>query len=396
MIRIERVYPGIVSRIGSVLIAIAILLSSPVSGSFAGRSRAKWARKATATIAGHRIIRIFDLTNSPIRPVGFDPGKLFQDRSGRYWVSGTMGSKNILSYDDTDQRWTTFSEERGEIPGSHFKSDALLPFEIKRMAQSKEGRLWLGDEHANALNKPLLTSFDGTRWERFEFPESAEASVKLGFARDADGTLWFWSGEELRSYDGKRWSPVTKVSEIFEESAPTKEPGGDWKKFQYQIFDAIQDRDKFWWFAMVSGIVRYDKRKNEWRRFPQIEPNFQIYEDKMGRIWFGDRQLVSVYDKGKDSVRNFRLSDYLPSDRCGYSPPALRCMYQDKRGQMLFGHACGLLCYSETSSSWNLVTFANLGISGYDEESNEVNDIMEDKNGRIWVSISNAIVVLEP
>jgi len=349
-------------------------------------------------VAGHRIIRVFSKSNSPIRgfPLGFDAGKLFQDRTGKFWVTPGVGTKSIVEvYDEHNQQWTTFGDAAGTTSNLLHYREALLPHDVEHVGQSKDGRMWFADGSTNSYKRPLLTSFDGTQWQRFDFLEKSTGYVRVGFRSDTEGTLWFWSGEELRNYDGARWSPTYRISEMFKEPVP-RNAAADRETVRYEVFDAIQDRDKLWWFALVSGIVRYDKIRNVWKRFPQIEPNRQIYEDRSGRLWFADTDLVSVYDKSKDSVRSFRLSDHLTTEHCGYSLPTLRCMYQDKRGQMLFGHGCGLICYSETTSKWELIHFNRIGLKDSDDESNAVNDIMEDRQGRIWISCSTAILVLEP
>jgi hypothetical protein len=84
---------------------------------------------------------------------------------------------------------------------------------------------------------------------------------------------------------------------------------------------------------MVSGVARFDRKRNQWKRFPQIEPKGQIYEDRSGRLWFSDFHQICVYDKAKDSTKTFRLLEIIGD--CGYSSE-LRRSYQDKRGQMLF------------------------------------------------------------
>src|SRR6185436_12170595 len=80
-------------------------------------------------VAGHRIIRVFSKSNSPIRgfPLGFDAGKLFQDRTGKYWVTPGLGTKSIVEvYDENNQQWTTFSDDPGASANLLHYREALL------------------------------------------------------------------------------------------------------------------------------------------------------------------------------------------------------------------------------------------------------------------------------
>ena len=357
-------------------------------------------------IAGHRVIRVFNEANSPIRRSfpGFRPGKIFQDHSGRYWIAPSLASERmVVAYEETTDQWEIFSEERnGHTVSLHYNSGALIPFSVNKIAESKDGQIWFADSSVRQrrTHKPFLSSFNGKQWQRYQADKAIADDVNIGLFTDAAGTLWFWAGDELRGYDGQKWFATKRVSDSFREPAPTEdthldprkivEPAKWNKKVRYEILDAIQDREGNLWLGMLSGVVRYQKQRDEWRRFSQIEQNEHIYEDKIGRLWFADWDYVSLYDKAKDSINTFRLSDHFSVDRCSDSFPGLNCLVQDRRGQVFFGHGCGLLCYAEASGRWDLISLTDIGLD------NEVEDIIEDRTGRIWISTSGGLAVLEP
>ncbi|MGH9763836.1 MAG: hypothetical protein ACREDR_48785, partial [Blastocatellia bacterium] len=51
--------------------------------------------KSAATVGGHAVVRLFNMTNSPLlRPTGrFLPGAILEDAQGRLWVSDRVGAR---------------------------------------------------------------------------------------------------------------------------------------------------------------------------------------------------------------------------------------------------------------------------------------------------------------
>ena len=101
-----------------------------------------------------------------------------------------------------------------------------------------------------------------------------------------------------------------------------------------------------------------------------------------------------MYDKVRDSVTTYKLSDDLSDKSTARQETVVRAIYQDKQGRILFGVDQGVLSYQETDKKW---VFKRMGKVGLDAsgEPGDVNYIMEDRSGEIWVVTTAGIAVLE-
>ncbi|PWK72509.1 two component regulator with propeller domain [Mucilaginibacter oryzae] len=155
--------------------------------------------------------------------------------------------------------------------------------------------------------------------------------------------------------------------------------------------NVIQDRKGNIWMAAFDGMFRYDGRSftNVTHHISQAR-FFAVLEDRKGNLWFTSVGSGVYHYDGK-SFRNFTTRDGLASDR-------VTCIYEDKAGNIWFGTEGGATRYDGKSFKNLKMTGAtpvaksdSMHISAYDhpipENSwmhNDVNAIIEDKNGRFW------------
>lgn len=95
-------------------------------------------------IAGHRVIRIYDdesfnLTLPNVRVI-------FQDRSGRYWVSV---SGRLYTEDGVDHEWVS--------------PDISFTWDVARIAQAEDGTLFLASR-LRPLGGARISSFRAKEW----------------------------------------------------------------------------------------------------------------------------------------------------------------------------------------------------------------------------------------
>jgi ligand-binding sensor domain-containing protein len=142
----------------------------------------------------------------------------------------------------------------------------------------------------------------------------------------------------------------------------------------------------------MGSVRRFDERRSELKKYPQIEqrPPVLLYEDKRGRIWVGDHAgELMVYDKTTNSCVQYNLADKIIHKNHNKGLFHLSTIYQDKQGQMLFGLNRGLLSYKEAQQKWKLLSLREIGLD------DDIEHILEDKTGRIWITSRSGIAVLE-
>src|SRR6188474_2951080 len=88
---------------------------------------------------------------------------------------------------------------------------------------------------------------------------------------------------------------------------------------QGYIYDILQDRDGFMWFATKDGLNRYDGYTFKVYTHDSYDPHsisnntiYHLLEDSQGRIWVATDNGLNLYDRSHD---NFLRILHDPKDR---------------------------------------------------------------------------------
>lgn len=145
----------------------------------------------------------------------------------------------------------------------------------------------------------------------------------------------------------------------------------------------FQDHRGFIWFGTESGICRYDGYNLLVIKSDIEHPNLLtsgnilcMAEDKNKRIWFGTDKGVNVIDENNKilqlidnkTIQNLRINSIV-------------C---DSKGRVWIGSENGLFLYSNNNSP--IKSFYHQP-SGTSIPGNNINHILEDKNGTIWIAL---------
>jgi hypothetical protein len=308
-------------------------------------------------------------------------------------------------YDQQTGQWTVFGQGENRFYSELHYYSGIIPREVATIGESRDGRIWFSASWTGIVwtERPtLVSSFDGKRWEEWKIEVKPDATLWMGIFPGRDGALWFWKGDEVFRNDGRGWQKALRLSEAIRDQnlATSFTRGGtagaaDRDATRHRIFASIQDREGHLWLATASGVLRFDERNHELRKYPQIGVPIAnaMYEDRNGRIWLAEGDNVLVYDKANNAIARYRLSDYISrtgeSDEDSGLPLMVLGIYQDRRRQMLFALSTGLLSFSETDAKWELFDLESIGLPL------GVEHIMEDKSGRVWIATYSGIAILD-
>ena len=146
------------------------------------------------------------------------------------------------------------------------------------------------------------------------------------------------------------------------------------------VVDIFEDKKGNLWFGTIfKGVARYDgKSITYFSTKDGLCGNTvaSITEDKDGNMWFGTHSGLSRYD-GK-SFTNFTSIEGLCNDRVSN-------VLIDRAGTIWVGTWDGVCRYNGATFSNFPLPVPDIEVPNYQETKNWVTEMMEDKQGNIWI-----------
>ncbi len=163
------------------------------------------------------------------------------------------------------------------------------------------------------------------------------------------------------------------------------------------VYDMLQDRLGFLWFATDDGLNRFDGYefkvfRNNANDKNSISDNsvWTIIEDRFGKIWMGTKDgFVNCYDPVLDKFTSWQIK----SDITKENP--ITTIYIDSKDSIWIGtYRSGVYKFNPNTgktSHWFYNPNDSTSIC-----NNYISSIVEDKNGNIWVGTFNGLNKLDP
>lgn len=149
---------------------------------------------------------------------------------------------------------------------------------------------------------------------------------------------------------------------------------------QYVVEVFEDSQGSFWLGSVEKGVARYDGKTLRYFTTEDGLPNnavVSIIEDENGYIWMATHGGLSRYDG--ESFTNFFVGDGEASNR-------LSQLLIDSRGRFWVGTWDGVYIFDGLTFLKFDVPIPDVDLLPYQSTMNWVTEIMEDKNGHIWVA----------
>lgn len=208
-----------------------------------------------------------------------DINGVLEDSRGRLWVC-TYGNGVVML---DGERVVNFTEKNGLVHNS-----------VYCVYEDKEGVLWFGTSRG-------ISRFDGISWKTYAIQQGLRTTIIKAMLQDSKGNFWVCT-EDSGMY--------VKVGERFyEEINGIPLPKDD-------SFAIFEDSKGTIWIGTLGGLYSYDGKKftHITKKTHGIVNDFVIsfYEDIGGRMWIGTENGLSLYERGK--WYSITSKDGLPND----------------------------------------------------------------------------------
>lgn len=197
-------------------------------------------------------------------------------------------------------------------------------------------------------------------------------TITRNIIQDKTGAIWIAAFDGIFRYNGKEFTNMTaSVSKA-------------------RFFSLLQDsKGNFWFGSIGSGVFRFDGKTFKQFTIRDGLLNNEvtsIFEDKVGRIWFGVSGGASCYD-GKTFLNYLIDGDTMKPDRSGKKyterqAAEVTALLQDKKGRFWFATRINTFVLKDNKISV---------ISHGDKPFRNVRSIIEDKKGTIWLGGSDGL-----
>ncbi len=352
-------------------------------------------------------LNIFDRETERFLPFKNDPGNiysissnnvqsLYEDRTGILWIGTWGGGVNKLD------RYSTPFLHFGNDPKN---SNSLSHNRILSLFEDRDGIIWIGTD-GGGLDRfdPVNNQFTHYRSEPGN-SGSLSSNYIISLYQDRRGYLWIGTWREGLN----RFDPRTgKVERFRHDDNDASSIRGN------LIFDTWEDDNGRLWVGTDQGAdwidTRFDRKEDArfhhftvdkaWPANLDRVPFRKFYQDRKGMLWIISALNILRLDPANtgDSFKKFTLFSHNPENQSSIGAQII-CMYQDRSGTMWFGTLFDGL-YKLAGNDCSTVTPEDAAIVRYGTDdglpSNQVNGILEDGKGDLWLSTLKGLSRFDP
>lgn len=299
---------------------------------------------------------------------------IFQDQGGVLWIGTNAGGLNTI-----DVARKRFKHYQYEGSGKNSLSNNL----VTSIFEDYSEVLWIGTGGGglNRLGRQLnlYTYYQNDP----DDPESLSDDFVTSVIVDRYGTLWAGTGNEglneIDRFSGKF------IHHLNDPSDPDS-------LSHNSVSSILEDRQGVLWIGTQGGgLEAFDRDTKKFAHYYGLSSKLvsSLYEDRDGELWVGTSNGgLNKLDRQNKTFTHYTHDPYDPQS---ISSDNILAIYQDQEGMFWIGTGGGGL----NKFNSNTQTFTN-----YRERDGLPNDvvygILEDEDGRLWLSTNNGLSKFDP
>ncbi len=307
--------------------------------------------------------------------------ELYTDSDGDIWICSPGTPQGVFYYNVPEQRLTHLSKGSGP---KNLNNEV-----VRKVAQDENGLIWLATDHGgiNLLDKKDFTIKYLLNYEDDNY-SIAQNSINSMY-KDDNGIMWIGTFKKGISYYNK--SIIKFPLYHHKLSDPNSLSFNDINRF------VEDEKGNIWLGTNGGGLIYFDRRTGKFTRYLHEPANanslcndvvVSLCIDHENTLWVG------TYFGGLDRYdgKKFTHFKHDDSDNSSIADNAIWSIMEDSRQRLWIGtFSSGLDRYERETKS-----FTHFKATGYHSvHSAYVGDLMEAKNGDIWMATSNGVDVLE-
>ncbi|WPU96109.1 two-component regulator propeller domain-containing protein [Mucilaginibacter sabulilitoris] len=308
-------------------------------------------------------------TDNGISPLSNDAAyTIYQDKDNRFWIGTLNGGVNVI--DPQKGRFKTLSHDAAD-------QNSLPKKAIYALYEDINDDLWIGTEGAGIAIWNRKTNVFSQLKNETENIRSLSDNFVTNIIRDEKKNIWvgtFFNGinrYNRSSRTFKRYKCINPLSNTENRVVSTM----------------CEDQDKHIWVGTLKGdgingaLYTFDEKENRFIAFDtNLSDLWSLTPDNEGRLWAGTLTKLVQIDRNTKKHQFFELGYYL------------RNIYEDRRHNFWIGtEGGGLVLFDRAKSAI---------IARYTTEdglcNNSVLNILEDKEGELWLSTFNGLSKFNP
>ncbi len=308
---------------------------------------------------------------------------LFRESDEQLWI-GTWG-RGLNIFNRRTGKLTTYVVEPNN-PSSLSNNDVNIIF------KDVSGVYWIGTQDGLNIIDPAKGMFTHYQNDPGD-ANSLSLNFVTSFYEDTNGKIWIGTyGDGLNIFD-----PVTEKFTYVKN-----DPFNSNSLVNNAIRAICEDDEGYIWIGTMKGLNRYDPKTGNFLLF-QYDPDndnsicgndiLSVVKGVHGDVWvgtYGDgfcRIEPILHEQGQYRITRFRhnenLSNFVSSD-------FVRCLQVDQQGIVWIGTlGGGLDRYDPNNGLFTNYTAYPGNI--YSLSNNNINAIMEDRFGRLWITTWNGL-----